>query len=31
VTALDLSLSFSSSNPAVPNSFSYRNPDIRNW
>ena len=31
VTALDLSLSFSFSNPAVPNSFSYRNPDIRNW
>jgi ribosomal protein L16 Arg81 hydroxylase len=31
VTALDLSLSFSFSNPAVPNTFSYRNPDIRNW
>ena len=31
VTALDLSLSFSFSNPAVPNRFSYRNPDIRNW
>jgi ribosomal protein L16 Arg81 hydroxylase len=31
VTALDLSLSFSFSNPDVPNSFSYRNPDIRNW
>jgi ribosomal protein L16 Arg81 hydroxylase len=31
VTALDLSMSFSFSNPAVPNTFSYRNPDIRNW
>ena len=31
VTALDLSLSFSFSNPAVPNTYSYRNPDIRNW
>jgi ribosomal protein L16 Arg81 hydroxylase len=31
VSALDLSMSFSFSNPAVPNSFSYRNPDIRNW
>ena len=31
VTALDLSMSFSFSNPAVPNQFSYRNPDIRNW
>ena len=31
VTALDLSLSFSFSNPAVPNRFSYRNPDILNW
>jgi len=30
VTALDLSLSFSFSNPAVPNTFSYLNPDIRN-
>jgi len=31
VTALDLSMSFSFSNPAVPNTFTYRNPDIRNW
>ena len=31
VSSLDLSMSFSFSNPAVPNSFSYRNPDIRNW
>ena len=31
VTALDVSLSFSFSCPAVPNTFSYRNPDIRNW
>jgi hypothetical protein len=31
VSALDLSMSFSFSNPAVPNTFSYRNPDIRNW
>lgn len=31
VKALDLSMSFSFSNPAVPNQFSYRNPDIRNW
>jgi ribosomal protein L16 Arg81 hydroxylase len=30
VTALILSLSFSFSNPAVPNTFSYCNPDIRN-
>jgi hypothetical protein len=31
VSALDLSMSFSYANPAVPNTFSYRNPDIRNW
>ncbi|MBN8490121.1 MAG: cupin-like domain-containing protein [Burkholderiales bacterium] len=31
VTSLDLSLSFSFSNPAVPNEYRYRNPDIRNW
>ena len=31
VTALELSMSFSFSNPDVPNQFSYRNPDIRNW
>jgi hypothetical protein len=31
VTALDVSLSFSYSNIAVPNEFSYQNPDIRNW
>jgi Cupin-like domain len=31
VTAMDLSMSFSFSNPAVPNTFNYRNPDIRNW
>jgi ribosomal protein L16 Arg81 hydroxylase len=31
VTALDVSLSFSYSNLAVPNDFSYQNPDIRNW
>jgi hypothetical protein len=31
VSALELSMSFSFSNPAVPNDYSYRNPDIRNW
>jgi len=31
VTALDVSLSFSFSNLALPNEFSYANPDIRNW
>jgi ribosomal protein L16 Arg81 hydroxylase len=31
VTALDMSMSFSFSNLAVPNDFSYVNPDIRNW
>ena len=31
VTALDLSMSSSFSNPVVPNTYSYRNPDIRNW
>lgn len=31
VAALELSLSFSYSNLAVPNEFSYTNPSIRNW
>jgi hypothetical protein len=31
VTSLDVSLSFSYSNLSVPNTFSYQNPDIRNW
>jgi quercetin dioxygenase-like cupin family protein len=31
VTALGLSLYLSFSNPAVPHTFSDRNPDIRNW
>ncbi len=31
VSSLDLSLSFSYSNLAVPNQFTYRNPEIRNW
>lgn len=31
VTSLDVSLSFSYSNLAVPNDFSYVNPDIRDW
>lgn len=31
VTALDVSLSFSYSNLALPNSYRYDNPDIRNW
>jgi hypothetical protein len=31
VSALDLSMSFSFSNPAVPNTYQYANPDIRNW
>jgi hypothetical protein len=31
VTALDMSLSFSYSNVAVPNLYSYQNPEIRNW
>lgn len=31
VTALDVSLSFSFNNIAVPNQFTYLNPEIRNW
>lgn len=31
VTSLDVSLSFSYSNLALPNHYSYDNPDIRNW
>ena len=31
VTAIDVSLSFSYSNIAVPNQYTYENPDIRNW
>ena len=31
VTALDVSLSFSYSNIAVPNLYTYQNPEIRNW
>jgi Cupin-like domain len=31
VTALDMSLSFSYSNIAVPNQYTYQNPEIRNW
>ena len=31
VSALDVSLSFSYSNLALPNDYSYQNPDIRNW
>ena len=31
VTSLDVSLSFSFSNLAVPNTFSYVNPEIHNW
>jgi len=31
VTALDVSLSFSFSNLAVPNQFSFTNPTITNW
>jgi hypothetical protein len=31
VTALDMSLSFSYSNIAVPNLYTYQNPEIRNW
>ena len=31
VTALDVSLSFSYSNLAVPNHFTYANPEITNW
>ncbi|SCK51732.1 Cupin-like domain-containing protein [Variovorax sp. HW608] len=31
VVSLDLSMSLSYSNLDVPNDFSYRNPDIRNW
>ena len=31
VTSLDVSLSFSYSNLAVPNDFSYQNPSIHNW
>ena len=31
VTALDVSLSFSYSNIAVPNQYTYQNPEIRNW
>lgn len=31
VESLDLSMSLSYSNLDVPNDFSYRNPDIRNW
>ena len=31
VTALDMSLSFSFSNLAVPNQYSFTNPTIRNW
>jgi hypothetical protein len=31
VTALDISLSFSYSNVAVPNTFTYVNPEITNW
>ena len=31
VTALDMSLSFSYSNVAVPNTYTYANPEIRNW
>ena len=31
VTSLDVSLSFSYSNLAVPNQFSYQNPSIHNW
>jgi len=31
VTALDISLSFSFSNLALPNQFTYANPEIHNW
>jgi ribosomal protein L16 Arg81 hydroxylase len=31
VTSLDVSLSFSYSNLAVPNHYSYTNPEIHNW
>jgi hypothetical protein len=31
VTSLDVSLSFSYSNVALPNAYEYQNPDIRNW
>lgn len=31
VAALDVSLSFSFSNLAFPNQYTYQNPDIRNW
>lgn len=31
VTSLEVSLSFSFTNLAVPNHFAYANPDIRNW
>jgi ribosomal protein L16 Arg81 hydroxylase len=31
VMALDVSLSFSYSNLALPNEYAYDNPDIRNW
>jgi len=31
VTALDVSLSFSYSNLAIPNEFSYNNAEIHNW
>ncbi len=31
LTALDMSLSFSHSNIAVPNQYTHQNPKIRNW
>jgi Cupin-like domain len=31
VSSLDVSLSFSYSNLALPNAYTYRHPDIRNW